>query len=328
MTFNTLLLNADDYALAKAVDFLNEGNVVALPSETVYGLAARADSEDGIKRIFSVKNRPADNPLILHCDSSDMAIKYLLQHDERFFNLAKAFWPGPLTIVAKRSLLVNDFVTAGQDTVAVRVPANDFFRSVINGCGVPIAAPSANISGRPSPTDAQEVYNQLNGSIPLIADGGSCSVGVESTIVLLSDSGATLLRPGDIGVEDLETVLNEPINRNTKDAPTAPGMKYRHYAPTSEVILYCGDSLANYLKDKSGTFGVVCYEEEYKDITAAQCLVLGRSTDEKQQQRRLFKILNSLDSYQLKRWYIHTDKNFEAIYNRLYKASEGKVADI
>ncbi len=275
--------------------------------------------------IFRTKNRPADNPLILHCDGVEMALRYIDSPDERFLKLAERFWPGPLTIVTKRSELAIDLVTAGQDTVALRMPNDENFLKVITGCGVPIAAPSANISGRPSPTDAQEVYNQLNTKVPLIVDGGSCSVGVESTIISLLENGVAILRPGDITKAELEQVICEISIQRGERLPVAPGMKYRHYAPSCDVVLYCGDNFPYYLKSKSGSYGVVCYEEEKKDIWAEHCIVFGRGSDEKQQQRNLFKILNSLDSYGLKCWYIHADRNFEALYNRLYKASQGRV---
>ncbi len=319
------MLTEGEKAVRQAVDFLTAGEVVAIPSETVYGLAARCDSKQGVRKIFSVKNRPADNPLILHCDGIDMARRYVDDVDDRFYKLAESFWPGPLTIVTKRSSLVSDYITAGQDTVAVRIPNSSFFREVIAGCGVAIAAPSANISGKPSPTDANSVFTQLSGSIPLIVDGGSCSVGVESSIIYLGDGDATLLRPGDITRFELESVLGLGVGQTKKSSPSAPGMKYRHYAPFCEVILYCGNSFVKYLKDKKAPFGVVCHEEEIKDISAEKCISFGISNDEKQQQHRLFAILNSLDEYGLERWYIHAEKKHEAVFNRLFKAAEGKV---
>ncbi len=327
MTHNTKIINGEQNAVCKAVELLNKQQVVALPTETVYGLAARCDSEQGVAEIFRIKNRPSDNPMILHCDGLEMAKKYILNPDDRFLCLANHFWPGPLTIVAKRSAMVNDVVTAGQDTVAIRVPANNIFRDIITACNVPIAAPSANISGRPSPTDAQEVYRQLNGKIDLIVDGGNCTVGVESTIVLLDDEDVCILRPGDISRTQLSQVLRQEIVDNKNNSIIAPGMKYKHYAPSADIILYCGDAFAEHLKDKNGEYGVVCFEEEYADISAKHRIIIGRSTQEKEQQYRLFKILNSLDNYDVKLWYIHTDKNFEAVYNRLHKAANGKVAE-
>ncbi len=325
-SYLTEILPPTEGALSEAVRLLNSGEVVVLPSETVYGLAARCDSEDGIAKIFSVKNRPADNPLILHCDGLEMAKKYSMDTDERLKKLADIFWPGPLTVVVKRSNLVSDIVTAGQATVALRVPNNEFFRNVITECGVPIAAPSANISGRPSPTDGNEALRQLDKKVPLIVDGGRCDVGVESTIIYLSDDEAVLLRPGDISADCLSEVLGQTVvTKKGEKTPTAPGMKYRHYAPNCEIILYCGDDFACFLKRCDGKYGVVCFEEESEDITAEKCIIFGRAGDEKQQQRRLFKILNSLDDYRLDRWYIHTDRSFKAVYNRLHKASDGKI---
>ncbi len=327
MTLKTeIIINKND-AVTKAVELLNSDKVVALPTETVYGLAARCDSKLAVNKIFEIKNRPSDNPLIIHCDGLLMAEKYVLNPDERFYRLADAFWPGPLTIVTKRSVLVDDIVTAGQDTVAIRVPADDIFREIIKECKVPIAAPSANISGRPSPTEAEEVYRQLNGKIELIVDGGSCCVGVESTIVLLSEDNACILRPGDISKEKISKVLRHSINDKNAGNTIAPGMKYRHYAPSAEIVLYCGNSFVDYLKDKEGEFGVVCFQEEFDDILVSNRIIIGRSDNEKEQQHRLFKILNSLDSYNVKLWYVHADKRFEAVYNRLHKAADGRVDD-
>ncbi len=320
----TTVLPADKSGAARAAQLLDDGEVVALPSETVYGLAARCDREQGLEKIFKVKNRPADNPLILHCDGTSMALRYAKNPDERVKKLADAFWPGPLTIVVKRNDNVPDSVTAGQDTVALRVPKNEIFRDVITLCGVPIAAPSANISTSPSPTDAGEVLRQLDGKIPLILDGGSCAVGVESTIVLL-DEVVSILRPGDISRLAIEKVLRINTVDKKKSTPIAPGMKYRHYAPKCEVLLYCGDNFADFIKSCKGEFGVVCFEEEQEDIVAKECIIIGRANDEKGQQRRLFKILNSLDAHDVDRWYIHTDKRFEAVYNRLFKAAQGKI---
>ncbi len=325
MIHKTLVINSGDSALKTAVELLNNGDVIAMPTETVYGLCARCDNMQGVKGIFKIKNRPADNPLILHCDGVDMALKYIDNPDDRFFKLTQKFWPGPLTIVTTRSTAVGDIVTGGQNTVALRMPKNEFFLKVISGCGVPIAAPSANISGRPSPTDAQEVYNQLNTKVPLIVDGGRCSVGVESTIVSITGGEVSLLRPGDITRAEIEEVIGGFSIKNKNELPIAPGMKYRHYAPSCEVTLYCGDNFPAYLADKKGSYGVVCYEEEQTDISAEHCIIFGRADDEKHQQHNLFKILNSLDSYGLERWYIHTEKNFEAVFNRLHKASQGRV---
>ncbi len=321
----TMVLPADKTGAVRAAQLLNDGEVVALPSETVYGLAARCDSEQGIKRIFEVKNRPADNPLILHCDNVEMVLRYAKDQHERLKRLAEKFWPGPLTVVVKRNDNVPDSVTAGQDTVALRIPDNEAFREVISLCKVPIAAPSANISTYPSPTDAEEVLRQLDGKIPLILNDGRCEVGVESTIVHLDKDGVCILRPGDINASEIEDFLELEIATKKGNTPTTPGMKYRHYAPKSEVVLYCGEDFPNFLKGCKGEFGVVCFEEEKNDITAKCCIIIGRANDEKEQQHRLFKILNSLDGYKVERWYIHTDRRFEAIYNRLFKASQGKI---
>ncbi len=324
MSSNTLLLAATAEAVGAAVDILKSGDVAALPTETVYGLAASCESEKGIKRIFEVKNRPADNPLILHCDGVEMAQKYV-NATQDFLTLARLFWPGPLTIVAKHVGNVPSCVTAGQDTVALRVPDSSFFRDVITGLGCAVAAPSANISTRPSPTSAQQVMAQLNGLVPLVVDGGECNIGVESSIIFLGEQ-TVLLRPGDISKADLERALGREIKTHTDHAtPKAPGMRYRHYAPTCEVVLYCGENFSGFLQRRQGSFGAVCYSEEMDCAKYCTCIDIGAKQDEKGQQRRLFSVLSSLDAYHLQTFYIHTQKAHTAIYNRLYKAAQGKV---
>lgn len=323
VTIKTEILPVCETSVLRAADMLCCGEVVAVPSETVYGLAADATNEQAVLKIFSVKRRPADNPLIVHCDSKNMALTLIKEASSDFNLLADTFWPGPLTIVTTQNGILPSVVTAGGSTVALRVPADDFFKSVITACGVPLAAPSANLSTRVSPTSAKDVLAQLSGIIPLIIDGGDCRVGVESSIIYLSGDTPVLLRPGDITIEELENTLHKKIILPEKNTPTAPGMKYKHYAPRSKITLYSGNDFGKFLKKQSHPFGAVCFEEEIKEIEANVKISFGRFDDVKAQQRMLFSIIKNLDDYLPLHWYIHINNKHSAVYNRLIKAAGG-----
>lgn len=234
---------------------LKQGDLVALPTETVYGLGANALDVEAIKKIYLAKGRPSDNPLILHiADKED--IYSLVETVPQIANqLMDKFWPGPLTIILPKKEIVPNEVTGGLPGVALRCPDNEFCRAIIRAAGVPVAAPSANISGRPSPTTAEGVYNDMQGKIAAIADDGSCKVGIESTVVEINDDTITILRPGAITLEMLKEVTSKVyldkflIEDNT--TPKAPGMKYKHYAPDAKMITYVGSSadIAKQIRD-------------------------------------------------------------------------------
>ena len=206
---NTLQLNPDKTGLSTACEILQNGGVVAIPTETVYGLAANAYDETAIAKIFEAKGRPQDNPLIVHIASIDTLYELASTVPKTALKCAEKFWPGPLTMVLPKTEKVPNAVSAGLSTVAVRMPLNQTARDIIEKSGLPLAAPSANISGSPSPTTAQHVLNDMNGKIDAVVDGGECSVGVESTVVTLVTTPPTLLRPGGITPEQLEDVLGE-----------------------------------------------------------------------------------------------------------------------
>jgi len=228
--------------LKQAADLLRQGELVAFPTETVYGLGADGLNAQAVKKIYWAKGRPSDNPLILHIADTP-AIEQLVRHvPANAAALMAKFWPGPLTIVLPRRRIVPDVVTGGLDTVAVRLPDSAVARELIRLAGVPVAAPSANTSGRPSPTTAEAVKADLDGRIAAIVDAGPCQVGVESTIVDCSTPVPTLLRPGGITLEMLQAVLGDvacdpALKGPTTVRPKAPGMKYRHYAPAAPLIL-------------------------------------------------------------------------------------------
>ena len=240
------LKNPSHSQIRKASQVIKAGRLVAFPTETVYGLGANALDAQAVKKIFEAKGRPSDNPLIVHI--SDVAeLGILADHiPESAFKLIEKFWPGPLTLVLRKSKIVPKIVTGGLNTVAVRMPKNNIAQKLIAEAGFPVAAPSANIAGNPSPTTAKHVIDDLVGRISVVLDGGSTKIGIESTVVDLSRKTPMLLRPGGITVEQLQKILGKiaihPIiyGKRTKSAHRSPGMKYRHYSPKAKIILIEG----------------------------------------------------------------------------------------
>ena len=233
--------------ISEAAEILKGGGLVAFPTETVYGLGGNGLDKEAAKKIYAAKGRPSDNPLILHVSSIKEVYPLVKALPEKAKKLMEAFWPGPLTLVLPKSDLVPKESTGGLETVALRSPENALTLSLIRACGFPIAGPSANLSGRPSPTEASHVFEDLGGRIEGILEDGAVGIGVESTIVDLSEDCPTLLRPGAITIEDLEEVLGEKVaidptllGKSMAEGftPKAPGMKYRHYAPKAEMILF------------------------------------------------------------------------------------------
>jgi len=239
-------IKAQKEVLHRAGELIRAGEVVAFPTETVYGLGANGLDADACAKIYQAKGRPSDNPLILHVANRSMIDQIVAQVPDKAEKLMAAFCPGPLTLILPRKSIVPDRITGGLATVGVRMPEHDVARALIAAAGVPIAAPSANISGRPSPTTAESVLVDMNGKIPLILDGGACDFGVESTIVDAAGEKAVILRPGAITREMLEEVLGEgnvvidPALVGADSVPRAPGMKYTHYAPKAPLIMLEG----------------------------------------------------------------------------------------
>ncbi len=258
-------------ALTQAADLLRGGALVGIPTETVYGLGANGLDGQAVAKIFQAKGRPQDNPLILHIADSGWLSRYCRDIPDTAYQLADAFWPGPLTMILKRRENVPDAVTAGLDTVGMRCPDHPVGRALIALAQVPVAAPSGNLSGRPSPTTAAHMLADMAGKIPAIVDGGPCDVGVESTIIDLTVTPPRLLRPGGVTVESLRDILGEvavdsavlrPLSAG--EQPRAPGMKYRHYAPKAPVTVVTGEGLgsAQYIQRhwQAGD-GILCFEE-------------------------------------------------------------------
>ena len=304
---NTELLTAQQ--AARAADILRAGGLVGIPTETVYGLGADGLNPRAVKAIFLAKGRPQDNPLILHIPEASWLERYCKDIPFTAYQLAQAFWPGPLTMILPRREVVPDAVTAGLDTVGMRCPAHQVCREIIRLADVPVAAPSGNTSGRPSPTTAQHMLEDMEGKIDAIVDGGPCAVGVESTIVDLTCTPPRLLRPGGVTLEQLRGVLGEvevdpAVTRlmGAGEKPKAPGMKYRHYAPKAPVTVVAGDpeKSAAYIAAHAGTEdGVICFDE-FLPLFTGRALTrpvmdLGPAGDKEEQARHIFDALRSFD---------------------------------
>ena len=337
----TLLLSADQLQTAAiAAELIQKGELVAIPTETVYGLGANGLDEDAVAKIFLAKGRPQDNPLILHICGAEQMELFCHHIPQSAYDLAKAFWPGPLTIVLPARDVVPRRTTGGLDTVAVRCPDNAVTREIIRLSGVPIAAPSANISGKPSTTTAEHVLHDHNGKIAAIVDGGPCRVGVESTIVDLTEERPRLLRPGGIGPDQLMEVLGDMVIDKAvtaqidKDAVVkAPGMKYRHYAPVEPVVIVSGsrEQAAAYIH-RHFTPGdrVLCFEEELPLYEGCNPLSYGQEADVNTLSAGLFAALRELDDPSIHQVYARCPVGggvAYAVQNRLRKAAAFHIVD-
>ncbi len=280
-----------------AASFIRQGKLVAFPTETVYGLGANAFNSLAVSHIFEVKGRPADNPLIVHVSNESM-IDDLIRYKPEFTDeLMKAFWPGPMTLVLPKTDTVPDNVTCGLDTVAVRMPSHPIARTLISRARLPIAAPSANLSGRPSPTTGKHVIEELRGKISCIIDGGACSVGVESTVIDLTGSTPKILRPGGVTYEMLKEVVPDIIiATELKGKPASPGMKYKHYAPRAPLILASREkiqSIADEYQKQGKKVGVMITSETR--VNADTVMIMGSLDDLKEVARNMFRMIRDLD---------------------------------
>ena len=322
-------------AVSTASQILKQGGIVAIPTETVYGLAASAYSDSAIKAVFDAKGRPQDNPLIVHISNLDMLKDIARDIPDTAYECAKCFWPGPFTMVLPKGRKIADSVSGGLDTVAVRMPSDKTARDIIECSGLALAAPSANTSGLPSPTTADHVIADLDGKIDAIVCGGDCTVGVESTVVSLIGDKPRLLRPGAVTPEQLRRVLPDLViddavlaQLKKGEKAASPGMKYKHYAPKTEAFLVegCSNSFTKFVNAKSDC-AVVCFEEEYYNITVPK-ISYGSKRDESTLAQNVFSVLREVDSLGVKEVYIHApskDGVGLAVYNRLIRACAFRV---
>ncbi len=334
----TLMLSPSEDDIAVAVQLLQKGEVVAIPTETVYGLAANAYNEAAVRKIFAAKGRPCDNPLIVHISDSDMIKDIASEVPTLALKCAERFWPGPLTMIMPKSDRIPLVTSGGLDTVGIRFPSDKCAHRIIEKCGFPLAAPSANLSGSPSPTNAQRVFEDMNERISAIVDGGESEVGVESTVISFENDGIRILRPGKISYEDLKTVTDrvyvdhgvlERVAEGEK--VRSPGMKYKHYAPKAEVVLLDGstEDFREYVRENAaqGCFCLVFSDREA--VEGVPYLTYGESANE--QAHWLFERLRQFDGMGAKKVFAHCpsqDGVGLAVYNRILRSAGFNVIEL
>lgn len=335
----TLMLSNSEKDIAAAGHILKNGGLAAIPTETVYGLAANALDAAAVSKIFLAKGRPQDNPLIVHIARLEQIDGLVAHVPEMALTLAAEFWPGPLTMILPKSPAVPDEVTCGLDSVGIRMPSHETARAIIESAGVPLAAPSANLSGKPSPTTAQHVALDMDGRIDAIVDGGACTVGVESTVVSLCGERPLLLRPGAItpdmiasavGCCDVSHAVLEELGENEK--AESPGMKYKHYAPETEVLIVRGtfEQFAEYVHANAADDDwALCFVGEGDKLAMAH-VEYGVQDDLLSQARGLFGALRWLDEMKAKRAFARCCEPVGvglAVYNRLLRAAGFRVIE-
>ena len=333
--------NINQEELSIAIDILKKGGLVAFPTETVYGLGGDGLREDAAKKIYMAKGRPSDNPLIVHISNMDMLNKLVTNIPEKAKLLAKQFWPGPLTMIFPKSEIVPMGTTGGLNTVAVRMPSHPVALALIEQSGICIAAPSANTSGRPSPTLASHVYEDMNGKIEMILDGGKVGIGIESTIVDLTEDIPVILRPGFITKAMLEEVvgtveIDKAILATSLDknlVPKAPGMKYKHYAPKADLIIFEGEESSVVAEINKRVLeqikvgkkvGIIATKETQERYVDGEIVVIGSRKEESEIASSLYEILREFDQMDIDCIFSESfasDNLGQAIMNRLLKAA-------
>ena len=338
--------NPEKELIEQAAQLIRHGKLVAFPTETVYGLGANGLDEEAASKIFLAKGRPQDNPLILHVSSMEEVKPLVKSIPKEAEEIAERFWPGPLTMIFERSSLIPDVITGGLDTVAIRMPNHPVALALIKASGVPIAAPSANTSGKPSPTIAQHVIEDLYGKVDMVIDGGATGVGLESTVLDLTTDVPTILRPGGITLEDLRPIIPDValdlsiIKDGEKIVPKSPGQKYRHYAPKADMTVYCGkiEDIVEAIKGKAGELveegkivGIMATEETKNRYDKGVVISVGTRKDKRTIAHNLFNLLRQFDEKGVD-VILAEGVEFEglgiAIMNRMKKASGGKIIQL
>ena len=335
--------NIDEAVLREAGRIIRDGGLVAFPTETVYGLGGDALNKESSRKIYEAKGRPSDNPLIIHISNMDDLKPIVEEIPEDVYRLAEAFWPGPLTIIMKKSVLVPKETTGGLDTVAVRMPSHPVARKFIEYAGGYVAAPSANVSGRPSPTRAKYVIEDMTGRIDMILDGDGIDIGLESTIVDMTGEVPMILRPGYITLDMLQKVLGQVdmdktiLDINCKEPPKAPGMRYRHYAPKGQLTIVEGDvertiekinELTRQAHIKGEKVGIIGTEETRMKYQGDSIKSVGKRRDEEAIARTLYAILREFDDEDVTVIYSESFSECsmgQAIMNRLLKAAGHQI---
>ncbi|WP_342433598.1 L-threonylcarbamoyladenylate synthase [Neobacillus sp. FSL H8-0543] len=321
-----------------AAHFLRENEVVALPTETVYGLGGNAESDEAVAKIFMAKGRPSDNPLIIHIADKQQLTRFVKEVPEKAERLMDKFWPGPLTIIFKKKHgILSEKATAGLDTVAVRLPDHPVALALLQACQLPIAAPSANSSGKPSPTNAGHVLDDLNGKISGVLDGGPTGVGVESTVIDCTESIPVILRPGGVTKEQIEAVIGEvqldPALLDEASKPKSPGMKYKHYAPDAPLYLVNGSKvfLQELVEEKQRDglrVGILTTKENRSEYNAALVLACGKRSELETVATALYDTLRAFNQEKVDIIFSEMFPNTgvgHAIMNRLQKAAGNRI---
>ena len=339
--FDTRIVPGDAAGVEEAARLLKAGQLVGFPTETVYGLAANARNAEASAAIYDAKGRPRDNPMIVHIARLEELYGVAAQVTPQALQLAQAFWPGPLTIILPRGESIPAVVSAGLDTVSVRMPSHPVARAILKASGLPLAAPSGNLSGRPSPTTAAYMLEDMQGRIPLIVDGGPCSVGVESTVVSLCGETPLILRPGAVTAEQMSAVLGCPVQLSHAvteglkegEKPQSPGMKYKHYAPKAEVTMVTGtlQQYVQYVNEHAAPGCMaLCFAEDVGALTVPSISYGGAQRPE-QQAQQLFTALRQLDEQGAKTVFAHCPQKTGvalAVYNRLLRAAAFRVIEL
>lgn len=326
--------------IERSAKLILNDEIVAIPTETVYGLGANGLSDIAVSKIFKAKNRPQDNPLILHISDYDMMENLVYELSDEIKEFLNHFWPGPLTVVMKKKDIIPEAVSCGLDTVAIRMPNNEIARSFIKQCGVPIAAPSANISGKPSPTTAEDVFTDMNGKISVILDGGLCNIGIESTVLDLTKKPYTILRPGFYTKEDFlkyeDEILIDDAIVTENIIPKSPGQKYKHYAPKAKVVVISTKDrkkssmeIEKIIKEnKDLKIGIFKFDETFLNVESENILSLGSVFDLKEMSKILFKGLREFDEKNVDLIVVEgcDEKGLGfSIMNRLKKSASGNI---
>lgn len=335
--------NLDSAALKKGGEILKRGGLVAFPTETVYGLGGNALDPEAAKKIYAAKGRPSDNPLIVHIADMERLSEITAKIPQKANILAETYWPGPLTIILPKAACVPAETTGGLESVAVRLPADPIAQALIREAGGFVAAPSANTSGRPSPTTAQHVIEDLGDAVELIIDGGRVGIGLESTIVDFTEEIPLVLRPGAISLEMLQEIIGEIkldralLKESEQERPKAPGMKYRHYAPKAELFIVEGPAehvveeinrCAQDAEKEGKQIGIIAAEETIAKYTQGVVKCIGSREDEETIARNLYEVLREFDECQVCAIYseaFYTPRMGQAIMNRLLKAAGHKI---
>lgn len=334
--FETKMLSSGESSIKEAVKLLKNGEVVGMPTETVYGLGANALDENAVRKIFTAKGRPADNPLIVHISDFEMIKPLVKEIPELAYKCAEEFWPGPLTMIMPKSDIIPSVTSGGLDSVGIRMPSHKTARAIIEKCGFPIAAPSANLSGSPSPTTAGHVFNDMNGRIPAIVDGGFSAVGVESTVISFENDAIRILRPGFISAEDLKeitpnVIIDKGVIAQLENGAVArsPGMKYKHYAPKADITIIDGslDAFRSYVA-KNKCNGLICMTFSDSDCDGLGVRTLSYGDTDEKQAHLLFDTLRELDNIGAKKVFARCPRKDGvglAVYNRLLRAAAFQV---